>query len=107
MQNLFSNWRTTSSGLVIIIGALVHLAFGYKNKTLDETTVTTGLIAVVTGLGLMFAGDAATSLTKDEGVTKNQADTTFIKKPGMPSTASMAANTPSTIIPTTHDPTIP
>lgn len=61
MQNLLKNYKTTSAGLAIIIGSVVHLVFAVKGHTGDENTWTTALVAIAGGIGLMFAGDAAAS----------------------------------------------
>jgi hypothetical protein len=74
-QNLLANWKTTSAGLAMIAGSVIHLIFKIKSKTADESTWNTTVLAVLAGVGLLAAGDAAKS------VTKEQADTTFVKKP--------------------------
>lgn len=74
IRNLLNNWKTTSAGVAAIVGAGVHLTFAIKNHTADESTWTTSLLSIATGVGLLAAGDAATSVTKQE------ADTTFVKK---------------------------
>ena len=55
--------------------AVIHLVFMVRANTADESTWTTTLLAAIGGIGLIAAGDAAKSVTKEE------ADTTFIKKP--------------------------
>ena len=66
MQNLLKNWKTTSAGLVMIGGSIVHLVFAVKAGTANENTWTLTITAVVGGLGLIFAGDASQSAKKDE-----------------------------------------
>src|SRR5689334_5565942 len=61
MQHLFDNWKTSSAGLVMIIGAVVHLVFGIIDHKADETMWTTSLGAIVGGIGLIAAGDASKS----------------------------------------------
>jgi len=61
MNNLLKNWKTTSAGLTMIIGSVVHLVFSVRAGKADETTWTVSLTAIVAGLGLMFAGDASAS----------------------------------------------
>lgn len=56
IANLLKNWKTTSAGLTLIIGSIVHLVFTFH--TADEATWTASLTAIGGGLGLMFAGDA-------------------------------------------------
>lgn len=78
IKNMFKNWKTTSSGLTMIIGSAVHLVFAVKSKSADENTWTISLLAIVAGVGLIFAGDSAVSVSKDE------ANTSFIKKDETP-----------------------
>jgi len=59
MKNLFSNWQTTSAGLVMIIGGVIHLVFAVRSGNATEAVWTASLTAIVGGLGLIFAGDAA------------------------------------------------
>jgi len=66
IKQLLVNWKTTSAGLTLLIGAWVHLAFALKNHTADETTWTTTLLATVSGIGLILAGDSDKSATKEE-----------------------------------------
>jgi hypothetical protein len=49
------SWKTTSAGLMAIVGGIVGLWF--KRHALDEATVMGGLTAIVTGLGLLVARD--------------------------------------------------
>lgn len=75
MKNLLANWKTTAAGLGMAVTAIVHLVFAAKMGKADENTWTTAILAVIGGIGLIAAGDATKSVTKEE------ADTTFIKKP--------------------------
>lgn len=74
MKNLLASWKTTSAGAVMIIGSVIHLIFAVRSGTATEGVWTASLTAIVAGLGLIFAGDAAAS------VAKSEADTTFVKK---------------------------
>ncbi len=71
IRNLLNNWKTTSAGLIAIIAAAVTLIFAIKNGTANETVWTGSLTAVVSGLGLLFAGDATQS-TKQMDQAKEQ-----------------------------------
>lgn len=51
------SWKTTSAGILAIIGALSNLAFAIKNKAVDQTTITVTATALLTGIGLMLARD--------------------------------------------------
>jgi hypothetical protein len=58
IKNLLTNWKTTSAGLTIIIAGTVHLGFAIHSHSLTETDCTTTLVSLVTGVGLLAAGDA-------------------------------------------------
>ncbi len=74
MKNMIKNWRTTASGLSIIIIALVHLGFGIYHQSLDEQATASTILGVLSGIGLIVAGDSKSSLTKDE------ADQAYVQK---------------------------
>ena len=55
LQN--GSWKTTSAGLLTILGGLTKFAFACKNGNVTEETVMTMFIVVVAGAGLMLARD--------------------------------------------------
>lgn len=57
-QRLIANWKTTSAGALMFIGAIVHMIY---NRPLTEPMVMMGLTGILAGLGLLFAGDANVS----------------------------------------------
>lgn len=58
MKNLFAgSWKTTSAGLLMILGGLVHIGFSIKNKTFTEPDIMAQLTLILGGVGLMFARD--------------------------------------------------
>jgi len=61
MTTLLSNWKTTSAGLVMIIGSVIHLIFAVRAGNATEGVWTASVTAIVAGIGLIFAGDSATS----------------------------------------------
>lgn len=61
LKTLLSNWKTTSAGLTLLIGATVHLVFSIIHGTADESVWRDALVADVTGIGLILAGDASKS----------------------------------------------
>jgi hypothetical protein len=63
IRNLLNNWKTTSAGLTVIVTAGVHVGFAAASHALTETDCTTSIIAIVSGVGLMFAGDASATPT--------------------------------------------
>lgn len=58
ITKLLQNWKTTSAGLTMILGSIVHLIFAIRSHTADENTWTVSLGVVVGGVGLLLAGDA-------------------------------------------------
>jgi hypothetical protein len=48
------NWKTTSTGIIMIIGAIVAVIF---TKPLTQEVIIASATAVVGGLGLIFAKD--------------------------------------------------
>lgn len=51
------SWKTNSTGVLMIIGALVHLGFVVKSGTLTESDVMGAAAAIVAGFGLVSARD--------------------------------------------------
>lgn len=51
---MFKDWKTTSTGVLMIVGAIVTLIFAPKNAT----TIMACATAVAGGIGLLFAKDA-------------------------------------------------
>lgn len=62
IKNLLTNWKTTSAGLAMIISSTVHLVISVSKGNADESTWTTGLMGIVGGVGLLAAGDGATTV---------------------------------------------
>jgi hypothetical protein len=61
LQNLLKNWKTTSIGIITIAGSIVHLAKSVHGDVDSEGVWMTCITGVVTGFGLLFAGDASAS----------------------------------------------
>lgn len=62
------NWKTTSAGIIAIVGGAVAIYFAAKNKALDEATITGSLTSILTGAGLIFAKDFNVSGTDKKNV---------------------------------------
>jgi uncharacterized membrane protein YbjE (DUF340 family) len=62
------SWKTTSAGILAIVGGLVRGYFAYKSGQLTEEAITTTLTAILSGIGLLFA--------RDNNVTSEQAGAT-------------------------------
>ena len=61
MKRLLDNWKTTSAGLVMISGAVIHLVFQLRAHAASEADWNATFIAVMGGVGLIAAGDASQS----------------------------------------------
>jgi len=79
IKNLLTNWKTTSVGLGMIIGSVVHLIFAVKEHNATEGVWTASLGTIVGGVGLLAAGDASKSQTKDEAAVVKSATVEAIK----------------------------
>lgn len=66
MNNLTKNWKTSSAGIVLILTGLIHLGFGIAHGTITEQDFTTTMVSIVTGAGLIVAGDGAASAQQHE-----------------------------------------
>ena len=53
-MNIFKNWKTTSAGIIACAGAVIL----YLN---DKTQIVAALTTLLSGIGLIFAGDASAS----------------------------------------------
>jgi len=69
-MNIFQNWKTSSAGITTIALSWLHQFFMLKAGTADETSWTRTITATVGGIGLIFAGDASKSMSKDEAGTQ-------------------------------------
>lgn len=54
---LLTNWKTTSAGVLAIIGGITRLVFAIQNKDLTEEAVMTVATGILAGVGLLFARD--------------------------------------------------
>lgn len=59
------NWKTTSAGILLIIGGIVRLIFAFKAGNFSEESVMTSATTVTTGVGLLFAKDFNVTGTTD------------------------------------------
>lgn len=55
MKNLVTNWKTTSAGLLAIIGAVTGLFFA----PITPVTISAASTAILAGLGLLLASDSS------------------------------------------------
>jgi hypothetical protein len=52
------NWKTTSAGILAIVGGIVRLYFAVKAGNVSEESVITTVTAILTGIGLILAKDS-------------------------------------------------
>ena len=57
IQKLLRNWKTSSIGILAIVGAIIHLIFEIKAKTATEQTWTLTIGGIVTGIGFLVSKD--------------------------------------------------
>lgn len=66
IKHLFINWKTTSVGVMLVIGALVEIAYMIvEGKPVQKVEVQATLAALLGGIGLLAAGDANKSQSKE------------------------------------------
>ena len=75
---LFQNWKTTSAGLIMMTGSVVHLVFQLKAGTANENTWTIAVSTLVGGIGLLVAGDGSQSVQVQQKPTMNGTGTTRV-----------------------------
>lgn len=66
MNNLVANWKTSSAGIVLILTGLIHIGFGIVHKQITEQDFTTTMVSIITGVGLIVAGDGSKSAEAHE-----------------------------------------
>lgn len=78
LQRILTNWKTTSAGLVAIVGATVHIVYAIKQGTITEETWMSQIAIALAGFGLLAAGDASQSAaaTPESNATKPKDTTT-------------------------------
>ena len=83
-MNWFTNgsWKTTSAGLLTILGGLTRLVFACKAGNITEESVMTTLTAIVGGLGLVFARDNDRST--EQVLAAKTGNTEFLNKTKTP-----------------------
>ncbi len=82
LENLLKNYKTTSTGLLSIIGGLTRLGFGLANDLVTEEVVMTAATTILLGVGLLFARDVNVTST-DLGLQsiEKKADATKVVTP--------------------------
>ena len=57
LKNLLVNWKTTSAGILAIVGSIVGLVFALKAKQVTTEAITGCITGLLTGIGLLLAAD--------------------------------------------------
>lgn len=84
IKNALASWKTTSTGLLLIITGITRLAFAIKAGGVTEESIVTVSTTILGGVGLLFARDNSTT-SEDAG----------------------AVNKPTIVIPPTNTTTTP
>ena len=53
-----TNWKTTSLGLLAILGAIVAIIFATIGKAVTQELIMTSITGILAGIGLIFAKDS-------------------------------------------------
>ena len=53
-----TSWKTTSAGILAIVGAVTGLVFAIVNKNLTPEVITTCIGSILAGIGLILAKDS-------------------------------------------------
>lgn len=52
------SWKTTSAGILAIVGSLVGFYFAFKSGNINEGTIMALATSFLTGIGLLLSKDA-------------------------------------------------
>ena len=52
------NWKTTSTGITMVVGGVVGFYLAIKSNSVNEGTITGCLTAILGGIGLILAKDS-------------------------------------------------
>jgi hypothetical protein len=69
IHNMLVNWKTSSAGIAMIAGSVVHLAYKIGNHTATESDWDTTVVGILSGIGLIAAGDSGTTPSPSSPVT--------------------------------------
>ena len=72
VQSMLKNWKTTTMGVASILAGTPLIIAAIKARSTDPVAYTPGVTAIVTGLGLLFAGDGDKSASKDDHAALQQ-----------------------------------
>jgi hypothetical protein len=55
---LGKSWKTTSAGIIGIVGGIIRLLFAIRSGNFSEEAIMTSVTGIVGGLGFLFAKDS-------------------------------------------------
>lgn len=58
MNRYLKNWKTTSAGIVTILGGVLTIVYAVKEGKVTAELITGAVSAILGGVGLIFASDA-------------------------------------------------
>lgn len=61
LKNLLTNWKTTSAGVLAIVGSIVGFVFALRANTVSPDAITGCITGVLAGVGLLLAADGITN----------------------------------------------
>lgn len=53
------DWKTTSAGILAVVGGIMQIVFAIKNAQVNQEVLLGAISAILGGIGLIFAKDAA------------------------------------------------
>jgi hypothetical protein len=76
MKSILTNWKTTSLGILAILGGIVRFIFALKSGEFTEESVMTTLTTIFGGIGLILAKDSNVTggTVKQDGGPKPRPD---------------------------------
>lgn len=57
MKKVFSHWKTTSVGVMAIVGGVIRLIFAIKSGNFTEEALTTSIGGILGGIGFILSAD--------------------------------------------------
>lgn len=89
---LGDNWQTTATGITMITGAIVHLVYQIRAKTVTETDWGIAIGAILGGIGFIRSRDASAAKKQVADLQSRldahddllKTDTTQLKKTDVP-----------------------
>lgn len=57
MKKVFSHWKTTSVGVMAIVGGVTRLIFAIKTGNFTEEALTTSIGGILGGIGFILSAD--------------------------------------------------